>query len=104
MLFFRCADFEKRASKGCEIRMQPGDSEANDSEPIDIEDERLLTDGKVCPKCGAWQMRDITSCTECGARPVTWRPEYRILLWFLLVLSVGLILFTTMGGSQLFSK
>ena len=40
-------------------------------------------------------------CSECNVRPLTWRSEYKLILWLVLVMSVGLIIYTALGGTFL---
>jgi hypothetical protein len=56
--------------------------------------------GKLCPKCKAWQTSDNIACTECGARPFMWRTEYKVILWVVLLFSIGLIVFTAWNANE----
>ena len=46
---------------------------------------------KRCPKCQAYNADYATRCVECTFSPMTWRTEYRGMVWVLIVVGIGLI-------------
>ena len=46
---------------------------------------------KRCPKCEAYNADYATRCVECTFSPMTWRTEYRGMVWVLIVVGIGLI-------------
>ena len=46
---------------------------------------------KRCPNCEAYNADYATRCVECTFSPMTWRTDYRGMVWVLIVVGIGLI-------------
>jgi hypothetical protein len=63
------------------------------------EEEYRHPGGKLCPKCKSWNHLEASMCSECNACPLSWRSEYKLILWLILVMSIALIIYTALGGT-----
>jgi hypothetical protein len=46
---------------------------------------------KQCPKCSAYNADYATRCVECTFSPVTWRTEFRGMIWVFIVVGIGTV-------------
>jgi hypothetical protein len=59
----------------------------------ELQDRDFSRNSKVCRYCKRLNPRDTNVCLYCGKRPLTWKPEFRMMLVLLTLVALGSIIF-----------